>query len=87
MSTVDINHDFDFEIGTWKTHVRRLLEVESQFRKLQRWHYDPADHRRVQKWPRRVLQPGDFEWPPYPCQVCNFGYHDNLMQIRAGIFR
>ena len=25
MSTVDINHDFDFEIGTWKTHVRRLL--------------------------------------------------------------
>jgi hypothetical protein len=25
MSIVDINHDFDFEIGTWKTHVRRLL--------------------------------------------------------------
>ena len=25
MSTVDINHDFDFEIGTWKTYVRRLL--------------------------------------------------------------
>ncbi len=25
MATVDINHDFDFEIGTWKTHVRRLL--------------------------------------------------------------
>ena len=25
MSTDDINHDFDFEIGTWKTHVRRLL--------------------------------------------------------------
>lgn len=25
MSTVDINHDFDFEIGRWKTHVRRLL--------------------------------------------------------------
>ena len=25
MLTVDINHDFDFEIGTWKTHVRRLL--------------------------------------------------------------
>jgi hypothetical protein len=25
MSTVEINHDFDFEIGTWKTHVRRLL--------------------------------------------------------------
>jgi hypothetical protein len=25
MSTVDINHDFDFEIGTWKTHVKRLL--------------------------------------------------------------
>ena len=24
MSTVDISHDFDFEIGTWKTHVRRL---------------------------------------------------------------
>ena len=26
MSAVDINHDFDFEIGTWKTHVRRLLQ-------------------------------------------------------------
>jgi hypothetical protein len=25
MPTDDINHDFDFEIGTWKTHVRRLL--------------------------------------------------------------
>jgi len=25
MSAVDSNHDFDFEIGTWKTHVRRLL--------------------------------------------------------------
>src|SRR4026207_350156 len=25
MSTDDINHDFDFEVGTWKTHVRRLL--------------------------------------------------------------
>jgi hypothetical protein len=25
MSTVDINHDFDFELGTWKTHVKRLL--------------------------------------------------------------
>jgi hypothetical protein len=25
MSTVDINHDFDFEIGAWKTHVERLL--------------------------------------------------------------
>src|SRR5215216_7093687 len=25
MSTADINHDFDFEIGTWKTHVRRLM--------------------------------------------------------------
>jgi hypothetical protein len=25
MPTIDINHDFDFEIGTWKTHVRRLL--------------------------------------------------------------
>jgi hypothetical protein len=26
MSGVDINHDFDFEIGTWKTRVRRLLQ-------------------------------------------------------------
>ncbi len=25
MAAIDINHDFDFEIGTWKTHVRRLL--------------------------------------------------------------
>jgi hypothetical protein len=25
MSTVDINHDFDFHIGTWKTHVKRLM--------------------------------------------------------------
>jgi hypothetical protein len=24
MSAADIKHDFDFEIGTWKTHVRRL---------------------------------------------------------------
>jgi hypothetical protein len=26
MPTDDINHDFDFEIGMWKTHVRRLLD-------------------------------------------------------------
>ncbi len=115
----DGQHDFDFEIGTWKTHLSRLvhplsgsttwveltgtsvvskvwdgranlveLEVDGPNGHVEglslrlynaqshQWSLNFANsrvgtlerphNRRIQKWPRRVLRPGRFQWPDHP---------------------
>src|SRR5712692_4475869 len=125
-------HDFDFEIGTWKTQLSRLLHpltgsttwveyegttvvrkvwngranlveleadgpgvhfeglnlrlynppippVEPQFCQQQRRDHEPTHDRRVQEWTRRVLRPGNTQWPSHLCSICYLGHHSKFV--------
>ncbi len=136
----DGQHDFDFEIGTWKTHLSRLvhpltgsntwvtlegitvvrkiwdgkanlaeLDIETPKGHVQvlslrlyspeahQWslntansslgNFERPDHRRIRKWPRRVLRSGAVQWQKHSGAQCLVGHHRRFVPLRTIILR
>ncbi len=134
----DGQHDFDFEIGTWRTRLSRLQHplsgsttwveyegttvvrkvwngranlvelvadgpaghfeglslrlynpadaaVEPQLCRRQERRPQPARDRRLQERARRVLRPGDVQWPGHLRPLRHLGHHSRLLPFRTGV--